>query len=58
MMALLSLVQSGLAEMAACRFSTTSNRFWLMCGGTALIPVIGASGMAAGAAVMWMGFCQ
>jgi hypothetical protein len=39
-MALLSLVLSGLVEMVVCRFSTTSSRFWLMCGGTSLIPVV------------------
>jgi hypothetical protein len=34
-------VLSGLVEMAACRFSTTSSRFWLMCSGTSLIPLVG-----------------
>jgi hypothetical protein len=51
-----SLVLSGSAEVAACRFSTTSSRFWLICGGTSLIPVVEASGMAA-EIVVGTGFC-
>jgi hypothetical protein len=57
MMALPSSVLSGSVETAACKFSTTSNRFWLICGGTSLIPVVGASGMATGAAAAGTGFC-
>jgi hypothetical protein len=49
-MASSSSVLSGSAETAACKFSTTSNRFWLICGGMSLIPVVGASGMAMGVA--------
>jgi hypothetical protein len=32
-----------LAETVACRFSTTSNKFWLICGGMSLILVVEAS---------------
>jgi hypothetical protein len=52
-----SSVLSGLAETAVHRFLTTSNKFWLICGGTSLILVVGASGMAAGAVAAGMGFC-
>jgi hypothetical protein len=41
MMALLSSVLSGSVEMAVHRLSTTSSRFWLMCGRSSLIPVVG-----------------
>jgi hypothetical protein len=52
------LVLLGSVETVACRFSTTSSRFWLMCGRTSLILVVGASGMAAEVAAAGMGFCQ
>jgi hypothetical protein len=42
MTASLSSVLSGSAETAACKSLTTSNRFWLICGRTSLIPVVGA----------------
>jgi hypothetical protein len=46
MIASSSLVLLGSVETAACKFLITSNRFWLICGGTSLIPVVGASGVA------------
>jgi hypothetical protein len=57
MIASSSSVLSGSAETAACRFLTTSSRFWLICSGTSLILVVGASGMVVGAAAAGMGFC-
>jgi hypothetical protein len=56
MIASSSLVLSGV-ETAVCKFSTTSYEFWLICGGTSLILVVGVSGMATGVAVAGMGFC-
>jgi hypothetical protein len=50
-------VLSGSVETAVCKSSTTSNRFWLMCGGMSLIPVVGASGMETGAAAAGTRFC-
>jgi hypothetical protein len=50
MIALPSLVLSGSVETAACKFSTTSSKFWLIYGRTSLILVVGASGMVMGAA--------
>jgi hypothetical protein len=58
MMASSSSVLSGSAETAACKFSTTSSKFWLICSETSLIPVVGASGMATEAAAAGMGFCR
>jgi hypothetical protein len=52
-----SSVLLGSAETAACKFLTTSNRFWLICGRMSLILVVGASGMAVGTAAAGMGFC-
>jgi hypothetical protein len=56
MTASLSSVLSGSVKTAACKFLTTSKRFWLICSGTSLIPVVGASGMVVRAAA-GMGFC-
>jgi hypothetical protein len=41
----------------SCKFSTTSSKFWLICSGTSLILMVGASGMATGEAAAGTGFC-